>query len=184
MTMLAPWRASSRTIAWPIPLLPPVTIAILFFSDMIRVLDAIEPLERPSSTLNRLSRQRFRRRDLSGFFVRKLSDQIRHQPGPTGLVRGAAAAAIVAMKVFMEKNVVLEMRIGLKFFVAAEHWAPAVGAALEELEQAAAQLIGNLIEGQHDARAGRAFDLESFAVEQVEPPQTLDQQIIDRHPDR
>jgi hypothetical protein len=39
MTMLAPWRASSRTIAWPIPLLPPVTIATLFFSDMIRVLD-------------------------------------------------------------------------------------------------------------------------------------------------
>src|SRR5262249_7279310 len=39
MTMLAPCRASSRTIAWPIPLLPPVTMATLFFSDMVGVLD-------------------------------------------------------------------------------------------------------------------------------------------------
>src|SRR6476659_6147656 len=138
MTTLAPWRASSRTIAWPIPLLPPVTIATLFFSDMIRVLDDQEPLERPSSPLNRLSRRRFRACDISSLFVHELTDQIRHQPGPTGLVRCAAAAAVVAVEVFMEQDVVLEMRIGLKFFVAAEHRSPAVGAALEQLEHAAA----------------------------------------------
>src|SRR5215831_17803089 len=34
MTMLASCRASSRTIAWPIPLLPPVTMATLFFRDI------------------------------------------------------------------------------------------------------------------------------------------------------
>src|SRR5215467_11954737 len=31
--MLAPCRASSSTIAWPMPLFPPVTMATLFFSD-------------------------------------------------------------------------------------------------------------------------------------------------------
>src|SRR5262245_13009885 len=34
MTMLAPCWASSRAIASPIPLLPPVTMATLFFSDI------------------------------------------------------------------------------------------------------------------------------------------------------
>src|SRR5437764_1499324 len=98
----------------------------------------IAPLERPSSPLNRLSRRGFRRRDLSHIFMHELADQVRYQPGPTGLVRGAAAPAVVAVKVFMEQDVVLEMGIGLKFFVAAEHRTPTVGAALEQLEHAPA----------------------------------------------
>src|SRR5262249_5106609 len=134
----------------------------------------IAPLERPSSPLNRFSRDRFRASDMSNVFVHELTDQIRYEPGPTGLVRRTAATAVVAVKVFMEQDVVLEMRIGLKFFVAAEHWAPAAGAALEQLEHAATQLIGNLVHGQHDARAGRTFDFEPVAVEHVEAAQALD----------
>src|ERR1700745_2039194 len=125
-----------------------------------------EPLERPSSFLNRLSRHRFRACDISSGFVHELTDQIRPQPGPTGLVRCAAAPPVVAVKVFMEQDVVLEMRIGLKFLIAAEHRAPAVGVTLEQLEHAAAQLVGNLVEGKHNARAGRTFDLEPVTVEQ------------------
>src|SRR5262249_43725293 len=83
----------------------------------------------------------------------------------------------------MKQNVVLEMRIGLKFFVAAENRAPAVCAAQKKLEQAPAQLVRDLVECQHRAGTGRTFDLEPLAVVQTIPAQILDQQIVDRHPD-
>ena len=95
----------------------------------------------------------------------KLANEIRDQSGPAGLVRGAAAAAIVAVEVFVEQDVVLEMGIGLKFFVVAENRAPAVGTAQEELDHAAAQFVRDLVEREHDAGAGRALDLEPVAVD-------------------
>src|SRR5262249_23408362 len=100
---------------------------------------------------------------------RELVDQVGDEPRPTGLVRCATAAAIVAVEIFMEQDVILEMRIGLKFLVAAENRAPAICPAQKKLEQASAQLVCDLVERAHDAGAGRTFDLEPVAVEQIEP---------------
>ena len=55
----------------------------------------------------------------------QLADQVGDEPGPAGLMRSAAAAAIVAVEVLVEQDVVLEVWIGLKFLVAAEDGAPA-----------------------------------------------------------
>src|SRR5215471_6165451 len=43
MTILAPCRASSRTIAWPIPLFPPVTMATLSCNDMTSLSAVVYP---------------------------------------------------------------------------------------------------------------------------------------------
>src|SRR4051812_46982695 len=99
-------------------------------------------------------------------------------------MRSATAAAIVAVKVLVKQEVVLEVGIRLKLFVAAEDGAPPVRTAPEQLEQAAAKLVGDLLERQHDAGAGWAFDGEPIAVELMEAAQILDQQIVDLHPDR
>ena len=80
--------------------------------------------------------------------LRELADQIGDQPGPAGLVGCATAPAIVAVEVFMEQDVVLEMRIGLKFFVAAENRTSTIGTAQEDLEQSAAQLVRYLLQRQ------------------------------------
>src|SRR5262245_46637471 len=70
--------------------------------------------------MNRIGQYRFRAFDARAGLIRELRDQVRDQSGPAGLVRCATATAIVAVEVFMEQDVVLEMRIGLKFFVAAK----------------------------------------------------------------
>jgi len=41
--------------------------------------------------------------------------QLGDQAGPAGLVRGPDAAAIIAVKIFVEQDVVLEMRVGREF---------------------------------------------------------------------
>src|SRR5262245_55939933 len=139
MTTLAPCRASSSTMAWPMPLFPPVTMATLFLSDMqsskiwfshglvdVNLTDVFR--------MNGLTRNRFRGRRVSIRLFRELADQVGNEPGPTGLVRCATAAAIVAVEIFVKQDVVLEMGIGLKFLVAAENRAPAVAPAQKKLE--------------------------------------------------
>src|SRR5262245_38233571 len=113
--------------------------------------------------MNRLARYRFRFLPTSAGLFRELADEIRDQSGPTSLVRGATATAIVAVEVFMEQDVVLEMRIGLKFLIGTEHRTPAVGPAHKQLEQSAAQFNRDLVQGQHDAGAGRTLDLQAVA---------------------
>src|SRR5271169_144084 len=81
----------------------------------------------------------------------ELADQVGNQSGPTGLVRSAAAAAVVAVKVLVEEDIILEIGIGLKLFIGPENRTSAVGAAEKELDEAVAQLIGDLVEGEHDA---------------------------------
>src|SRR5215813_14034478 len=100
-------------------------------------------LRRPSH-MNRLGRDRFRAFYIRGRRLRQLADEVGDQSGPAGLVGCATAAAIVAVEVFMEQDVVFEMRVGLKFFVAAENRTSPVGTAQEDLEQPAAQFVRDL----------------------------------------
>src|SRR5262249_27416470 len=145
MTTRAPCRASSRTIAWPIPLLPPVTIAVLLFR-------AITP---PFTIdLHCFAPFQVRRRGEAGSPLaagsgrrplRNLRDQVCHKTGPAGLVRSAAPASIVAVKALMEQDVVLEMRIGLELFICAENGPSTVGAAAKE----AAQVLDQQVVDRH-----------------------------------
>src|SRR6266516_8139974 len=157
MTTLASCPASSITIALPIPLLPPVTMATLFLTDMVvpMMIDA----NRCPSRIGRRGRSslRFGRRQARGastcrwFLCSELIDEIGDEPGPPRLVRRAAATAIVAVKVLMKQDVVFEIGVGLEFSIVSENGTLPVGTAEEELCQPAAQLIGNFVERQHDA---------------------------------
>src|SRR5689334_12926424 len=86
MTMFAPCRASSRTMALPMPLLPPVTMATLSLRFILFLL-----------------------------FRARWKKKLGHQGGPTGLMRCANAATVVAVKIFVKQNVILELRIAREF---------------------------------------------------------------------
>ena len=47
----------------------------------------------------------------------QVRDHIGDQTTPTGLVRGAQATPVVAVVIFMEEDVVAEVRIGLHLLV-------------------------------------------------------------------
>jgi hypothetical protein len=72
-----------------------------------------------------------------------------HKTGPAGLVRSAAPASIVAVKVLVEQDVVLEMRVGLELFICAENGPSTVGAAAKQVDEALAEFIGDLVEREH-----------------------------------
>src|SRR6516165_5286196 len=59
----------------------------------------------------------------------ELIDKVGDEAGPAGLMRGAASAAIIAVEVFMKKDVILELRIHLKLFVISENRTSSVGTA-------------------------------------------------------
>ena len=61
------------------------------------------------------------RQQFSRVHVPKQLNEPRYDTGPTGLMAGAETRTIVAMKVFVEQNIVLPVRIALKFAGTAEH---------------------------------------------------------------
>src|SRR6516165_5839496 len=110
--------------------------------------------------------------------------QLGNRTGPAGLVRGADAAAIVAMEVFVEQQVVAEVRIALQLRVVAEDCPPTLLVAQEQPTQSTRQLLRHLFNGDEVAGTAWAFDLEVVAVVVMELLQRFDQEIIDREPDR
>src|SRR5206468_11143744 len=61
--------------------------------------------------------------------------QFRHESRPAGLMRSADAGTVVAMKVFVEQQVVFEVRIGREFGVILQHGPLTVFAFQEQLRQ-------------------------------------------------
>src|SRR5262245_16100627 len=104
MTTFASCLTSSRTIALPMPLLPPVTMAT-FPSSLIVALPFLRRL--------RTSRLRSILRCLLPRGASDLFKHFRDQSGPAGLVARAAPRAVVAMKILMEQQTVAPVRIGL-----------------------------------------------------------------------
>lgn len=49
-------------------------------------------------------------------------DQLGDQSCPTGLMRRANAATVVAVKILIELHVVAEMRVGLQFDILTIYW--------------------------------------------------------------
>src|ERR1700758_3486237 len=111
--------------------------------------------------------------------------ELRDQTGPPGLMRGADAAAAVAVKVLIEKNVVAEVWIVLPpcRVMSVERAAPA-RITQENAREPHGELVGNLIECQEASGAGGAFDLEVVAVVVVKLLQRLDDQEVHGKPDR
>src|SRR4051794_16514821 len=82
------------------------------------------------------------------------------QPGPAGLVAGADAGAIVAMKVLVEQEAVAPMRVILELPRGAEDGPPAAAVAQEGRGQTTGDLARHFEEVQLLPAAGRALDGE------------------------
>ena len=72
-------------------------------------------------------------------FGGEVVDEVGDEAGPAGLVRGAETVAVVAVEVFVERDVVPEVRVVLELGVAAEDRPAAVRAAQEERTSAVAR---------------------------------------------
>src|SRR6266700_3683997 len=82
--------------------------------------------------------------------------QLRDEPGPSGLVRGANTAAGVAMEVFVEQDVITEVRIGLQPRMVSKLRPRAALVGKEDPGQPCCNLVGRLVQGEEPAGAGRA----------------------------
>ena len=115
-------------------------------------------------------------------FIARLK-KLRDQSRPAGLVARADAAAGVAVEIFVEKHVVLEVRIGGKLGMILQRGALSVGAFEEEAREAAGEFVGDFGDGFELAAAGGAFDFEFVAIVVMEFLERLDEEVIHRHPD-
>src|SRR5215469_4363539 len=157
MTTLACSRASSRTIAWPIPLLPPVMMATLPFNGIV---DSLGLIARKNGGAPAFEKG-------SGIQASKNFDQRRHQPGPSGLVTGADAGAIVAVEIFVEQKIVPPVRVALELLSDAEHWPPAALVAQKDPGQPIGDFAGDLEQVHRVAQARRTVDPEIAAIIEV-----------------
>jgi hypothetical protein len=82
-------------------------------------------------------------------FLNQLVNKVGDEAGPARLMRRAASAAIVAVEVFMEEDVVLEIGILLELSIPSEDGAPAVGVTTKNVYEAATQLVSDFVERQH-----------------------------------
>src|SRR5712692_8522350 len=113
-----------------------------------------------------------------------LLDQLGHQAGPAGLVAGAEACSVVAVKILIEQDQVLPERVVLKDFRRAVYGPAAVAAAQENPGQAVRKLPGHFPEIHAAPGASGAFHFESVAEVVVEFLQGLDEQEVYREPHR
>src|SRR5258708_30557242 len=97
-----------------------------------------------------------------GFFralLPALLQQLRDQGCPTRLMARAQPGRGVPVEILMEQDVVAEIRVGLKLFVAAENRPPAICATDEDARQPARQLRRGVAEIHPASRPRRKFHL-------------------------
>src|SRR5262245_44755 len=95
-------------------------------------------------------------------------DQLRDDTRPARLVAGAKARAIVTVEIFVEQDVILPLRIGLKFLCTAVHRPPARPIAQKDPGEPMGDVPGHLEQGHDLARTGWTLDGEGVAVVQIE----------------
>src|SRR2546426_4286005 len=110
--------------------------------------------------------------------------QLRDESGPTGLVRCAHAAPGVPVKVLVKQHMVSKVRVILQTPIVPEHGALSVIVAKEDPGQAGRQLGRDLVDGVIATGSRGTLDPEIVAVVVMELLQRLDDQVVDRHPDR
>src|SRR6185369_10485360 len=101
--------------------------------------------------------------------------------GPAALMTGAKTGAVVAVKVFVEQQVVAPLRILLEFLLAAKNGASAIFVPQKDAGETAAEFLGDFVEIHFTAGAGGAFDGESVAVVGVVHEEGADDKDVDGH---
>src|SRR6266481_5070666 len=97
---------------------------------------------------------------------------------------GAEAGAVVAMKIFVEKDEVAPVRIAPKALGAASHGPASARIAKKNMNEPPGDFRGYLPEIRFGAGIRRALHFEIFAVVMVKFLQRFHQQIVDGEPDR
>ena len=77
---------------------------------------------------------------------------------------GADATPVVAVKILVEKNVILEVLVVLHFGILVVHRTMSGFVVGEDRSQTAGELVGGLADCRFLARSGWAFDLEIVPV--------------------
>src|SRR5262249_22054464 len=95
----------------------------------------------------------------SHVFLSALLKQLRDDAGPTSLMTGADAAAVVAMKVFVEEDEIFPVRVVLEFFDWSVHGTRAICVGEKNRRKTAGNLLSNFPECQKFSRTCRALDL-------------------------
>src|SRR5687767_9714881 len=97
---------------------------------------------------------------------------------------GADAASAVPMEVLVEEHEVLPVGIPGEAIVGAVAGATPRAVGQEDPGESCTQLPRYFLKVQHASRSDGAFDSEVRAIEMVEPFDGLEQQVVEREPDR
>ena len=109
--------------------------------------------------------------------------QIGNQPGPSGLMRGTEAPARLGVKVFVKRDGIAEVGPRVRFD-AGHHGTYAVTVLQEDRGKPRRYVIGDCAEVRLPPGPARIFDSPRIAEEAVVDAQRLDDQVVDRKPDR
>jgi hypothetical protein len=99
-------------------------------------------------------------------------------------MRSADTTATITVKIFVKKDIIAEPGIFLFETRLAEYRPVALFVPKKEPGQTPGELGGDLAEMEQPAGPCRTLDLKVVAVIAVKPLQGLDNQKVDRHPDR
>ena len=91
-------------------------------------------------------------------------DELCHKPGPAGLMAGTEPRAVVTMEVFVEKEVVAPVEIGLKFLRAAVNRPAAVPVDQKDPAEAVRDFLGDFEKVHHFPRPGGTLDFEVVSI--------------------
>jgi hypothetical protein len=100
------------------------------------------------------------------------------------LMTGAQASPIVAVEILEELQVIAPMRVSLKFLAAAEDGAATSFVTDENTREPARYLFSYLMQSHQVPAVGRTFDIELVAIVGIILQQGVDDERVDRHPDR
>ena len=95
-------------------------------------------------------------------YLQACMDEAGDDAGPSGLVTGAEAGAVVAVEVFVEPDVVSEIGIILEFFNSAKNGPAAVVIAEKDAGHAGTEFLRNLMVCKDERTAGLLDTVESF----------------------
>jgi hypothetical protein len=70
-------------------------------------------------------------------------EQVRNQSGPARLVRCSDAAAVLAVEILVEKNVIAKVGVILHLVAVVENWAPAGLVFKKNPRQTTGEFVGN-----------------------------------------
>src|SRR6185369_3327650 len=102
-------------------------------------------------------------------------DQAGDQSGPSGLVAGSQAGAVVAVEIFVEENQVAPVWIVLEFSGASVDGAAAYRGAQESADETIGDFASHLKQGHLDSGAGGALHFKVIPVIAVHLEQRADQ---------